>query len=152
MRVSADAGEQDALARAAADLDRELAHLVYARDVADLPLTVQRLAIARALLAKPDWLFLDEATSALDSESERAVQDALVRLMKGRTCFVVAHRLSTIRKADCVLVLDAGRIVERGTHDQLIASSGRYATMVVLQTEPRRDARVQAAASATVKV
>jgi len=86
----------------------------------------QRLAIARALLADPRILVLDEATSALDSESEAEVQAALARLRHGRTTFVIAHRLSTIRSADQILVLDAGNIVERGTHDQLLAAGGLY--------------------------
>ena len=111
----------------------------------------QRLALARAVLANPRILILDEATSNLDTESERFIQAALGEILRGRTSFVIAHRLSTIREADLILVMEDGMVVERGTHDELIASSGRYATMVVLQTEPRRDPRVQAAASATVK-
>jgi len=87
----------------------------------------QLVAFARALLADPRILVLDEATSAVDTLTEARLQVALHRLMKGRTCFVVAHRLSTIRRADCVLVLAAGRIVERGTHDALVAASGVYA-------------------------
>ena len=87
----------------------------------------QLVAFARALLADPRILVLDEATSAVDTLTEARLQVALHRLMKGRTCFVVAHRLSTIRRADCVLVLAAGRIVERGTHEALVAASGVYA-------------------------
>ena len=90
----------------------------------------QRLAIARAILRDPPVLVLDEATSALDVETERAVQDALDRLSAGRTTLVIAHRLSTVRDADLILVLDRGRIVERGTHTELVLAGGRYAGLV----------------------
>lgn len=93
----------------------------------------QRIAIARAILKNPTILILDEATSALDSESERLVQDALNTLMEGRTSFVIAHRLSTIRNADKILVLNEGKIVEMGRHDELIALSGAYAGFVEMQ-------------------
>jgi subfamily B ATP-binding cassette protein MsbA len=86
----------------------------------------QRVSIARAILADPRILILDEATSSLDSESEQMIQDGLRRLRSGRTTFVIAHRLSTIRSADQILVLEAGEIVERGTHVELLQLNGRY--------------------------
>ncbi len=86
----------------------------------------QRVAIARAILADPRILILDEATSSLDSESEALIQEGLAELMKGRTTFVIAHRLSTIRSADTILVVEAGRIIERGAHAELLAGGGRY--------------------------
>ncbi len=101
----------------------------------------QRLAIARAILADPQILILDEATSNLDSESERLIQHSLTELLQGRTAFVIAHRLSTIRGADKIVVLDDGRVMETGTHEELLARGGRYQDMVHLQTEDlnRRD-------------
>ncbi len=86
----------------------------------------QRISIARAILAEPRILILDEATSSLDSESEQMIQEGLAYLMKGRTTFVIAHRLSTIRRADQILVMEQGQILERGTHEQLYAAHGRY--------------------------
>jgi ATP-binding cassette, subfamily B, bacterial MsbA len=93
----------------------------------------QRLAIARAIYKNAPVLILDEATSALDSESERAVQDALERLMHGRTTVVIAHRLSTIEHADRVVAMEQGRIVEQGTHAQLLKAGGLYARLHAMQ-------------------
>jgi ATP-binding cassette subfamily B protein len=93
----------------------------------------QRIAIARAMLKNPPLLLLDEATSALDAESERMVQAALESAMKGRTTLVVAHRLATVQKADRILVLDHGRLVEQGTHESLVAANGVYARLAALQ-------------------
>jgi ATP-binding cassette, subfamily B, bacterial MsbA len=93
----------------------------------------QRIAIARALLKNPRILILDEATSALDSESEFLVQEALERLMQHRTTFVIAHRLSTIRNADRIVVLEAGRVSELGTHSQLLEAGGLYKDLYELQ-------------------
>jgi ABC-type multidrug transport system fused ATPase/permease subunit len=95
----------------------------------------QRIAVARALLSDPPILIFDEATSALDTESERLIQSAIERLMEGRTAFVVAHRLSTVQRADQILVMDRGRIVERGDHATLMAESGTYRRLYELQFE-----------------
>jgi len=93
----------------------------------------QRLAIARALLSDPPILILDEATSALDTESERLVQEAVDRLLQGRTVFVIAHRLSTITHADRIIFLDRGEIIEQGTHAELLARGGAYSRLYALQ-------------------
>ena len=93
----------------------------------------QRIALARAILRDAPILLLDEATSALDAESERAVQDAVDRLAEGRTTLVVAHRLATVKKADRILVFDAGRIVATGSHNALVAEGGLYARLARLQ-------------------
>ncbi len=95
----------------------------------------QRLAIARAILADPKIIILDEATSSLDTESEALIQKSLAKLVKDRTTIVIAHRLSTIRKADQILVVEAGHIVERGTHDELIALNGRYYDLYTYQAK-----------------
>jgi ATP-binding cassette subfamily B protein len=89
----------------------------------------QLLCIARIILARPDMLILDEATSNIDTRTEKLIQRALERLMEGRTSFIVAHRLSTIENADCILVMDAGQIVERGNHNELMRKNGFYAKL-----------------------
>lgn len=99
----------------------------------------QRIAIARAVLLNPRIMILDEATSALDSESEALVQEALERVMENRTVFVIAHRLSTVRRADCILVLERGQVVESGTHSELLAMEGRYAKFYQQQYAKGKD-------------
>lgn len=138
------------LAAAPREAIEEAARAAYAREFIDrLPLGFdtligengvmlsggqrQRLAIARALLKNSPILILDEATSALDTESERHIQAALDRAMRGRTTLVIAHRLSTIEKADVILVMDQGRIVERGNHTELLATGGHYARLHAMQ-------------------
>ena len=93
----------------------------------------QRLSIARALYKDPPVLLMDEATSSLDTESEHKVQQAIDRLMEGRTTLVIAHRLSTVRHADRIIVLDAGRVAETGTHDELMQNQGLYRKLVDMQ-------------------
>ena len=117
-------------------LDKGYASLIGERGVKLSGGQRQRLTIARAILADPRILILDEATSNLDTESERLIQGSLQTLMAGRTSFVIAHRLSTIRHANRILVLEGGRIIEEGRHDELMTASGRYREMVELQTAP----------------
>jgi ATP-binding cassette, subfamily B, bacterial len=95
----------------------------------------QRLAIARAILASPQILILDEATSNLDTESEQLIQESMATLLAGRTTFVIAHRLSTVRRADLILLMEEGRIIERGTHEDLMDARGTYYRMVLRQIE-----------------
>jgi len=98
----------------------------------------QRVAIARVILKDPRILVLDEATSSLDSHSEALIQQALERIMRGRTSLIIAHRLSTILAADVILVLEAGRLVEQGTHAELLANGGLYASLYKTQFQPGR--------------
>ena len=141
-RRGASAAEIEAAARLAnahefiARLDKGYASLIGERGVKLSGGQRQRLTIARAILADPKILILDEATSNLDTESERLIQGSLQTLMAGRTSFVIAHRLSTIAHASRILVLESGRIVEQGRHDELMLASGRYREMVDLQTSP----------------
>lgn len=118
-----------------AELDRGYDTMVGERGVRLSGGQKQRIAIARALLADPRILILDEATSNLDSESEQLIQRSLAMLLRGRTSFVIAHRLSTIRHADLIVVIDHGRIIETGTHDELLDAGGRYADMLRIQLQ-----------------
>ena len=93
----------------------------------------QRIAIARALITNPRILIFDEATSALDYESERVIQQNMEKIAKGRTVFIIAHRLSTVRRTDRIMTIDAGRLIEDGTHEDLINTGGRYASLHRLQ-------------------
>jgi len=137
----ADATEAEAVAAAAAAFVDEFAARLpdgYATEVGERGLRLsggqrQRVAIARAVLKNAPLLLLDEATSALDAESERAVQAALERAMRGRTTLVIAHRLATVQRADRILVLDQGRVAESGTHAELLARGGLYARLAALQ-------------------
>jgi ATP-binding cassette, subfamily B, bacterial len=127
------AAEQAAVARFADRLPAGLDTEIGERGVTLSGGERQRIAIARAILRNAPILLLDEATSALDAENERAVQEALDRAMRGRTALVIAHRLATIRNADRILVMEAGQIVEQGTHDALAASDGLYSRLATLQ-------------------
>lgn len=93
----------------------------------------QRIAIARALITDPRILIFDEATSSLDYESERVIQDNMNRIVKGRTVFVIAHRLSAVRRTDRIITIDRGRLVEQGSHEELLSTGGRYASLYRLQ-------------------
>ncbi len=135
---SSDAAIRDAARAASADLFIEALQNGYATELGERGITLsggqrQRIAIARAVLKDAPILLLDEATSALDAESETAVQAALERLMQGRTTLIIAHRLATILKADRILVMDRGRIVEEGTHKSLVKKGGVYARLAKLQ-------------------
>ena len=94
----------------------------------------QRLSIARAVLKNPNLMIFDEATSAVDSETEKLIQDAIDQVIRGRTTFMIAHRLSTLRKANRILVVDKGRIIENGSHDELMELKGKYYKLIQIQS------------------
>ncbi len=147
---SSKAAIQEAAKAASADLFIEALQNGYATQLGERGITLsggqrQRIAIARAVLKDAPILLLDEATSALDAESETAVQAALERLMKGRTTLIIAHRLATVLKADRILVMDKGRIVEEGTHKALVKKGGVYARLAKLQFDAGVTAMEQAA-------
>ena len=140
-RIDATAAEvEDAAQRANAHefilkLPEQYATLIGERGVKLSGGQQQRLAIARAILASPQILILDEATSNLDTESEQLIQASMATLLAGRTTFVIAHRLSTIRRANLILLMEEGRVLERGTHEELMSARGIYHGMVVRQME-----------------
>ena len=131
VRAAAAAAEADEFVRALAD---GYDTLVGERGVTLSGGQRQRLALARAILRDPALLVLDEATSAVDNETEAAIQRSLARVTAGRSALMVAHRLSTVRDADRIWVLEAGRVVESGSHDELIGAGGAYAAMWAIQT------------------
>jgi ATP-binding cassette subfamily B protein/subfamily B ATP-binding cassette protein MsbA len=139
-RAATDAEVEDAARRANAEefivkLPEQYETIIGERGVKLSGGQRQRLAIARAILASPQILILDEATSNLDTESEQLIQEAMATLLAGRTTFVIAHRLSTVRRADLILLMDEGRIIERGGHDELVNARGVYYEMVRRQME-----------------